>query len=86
LNWPKGFPSESTYISVLTKCNHHEIAKALAYWILKARAVEKCEDGQSRLRQGDRLIQTAVDGKILRGTLKHERDDQPPVHLLSFYE
>ena len=32
------------------------------------------------------LLQTAVDGKILRGTLKHAREDQPPVHLLSFYE
>jgi predicted transposase YbfD/YdcC len=31
-------------------------------------------------------MHTAVDGKILRGTLKHDRDDQPKVHLLSFYE
>jgi hypothetical protein len=32
------------------------------------------------------LIHTAVDGKILRGTLKHAKEDQPPVHLLSLYE
>ncbi|HEX6477656.1 MAG TPA: hypothetical protein VF043_02340, partial [Ktedonobacteraceae bacterium] len=31
-------------------------------------------------------MQTAVDGKVLRGTLKHGRDDQPAVHLLSWYE
>jgi hypothetical protein len=34
----------------------------------------------------DALIQTAVDGKVLRGTLKHGREDQPPVHLVAFYE
>jgi predicted transposase YbfD/YdcC len=91
LRWPKGFPSESTYISALTKCDHHEIAKVLAQFIVKARAVEQCDDEPSRLiaqkePKSDGLIHTAVDGKILRGTLKHERDDQPPVHLLSFYE
>ncbi|MDQ2907287.1 MAG: ISAs1 family transposase, partial [Chloroflexota bacterium] len=31
-------------------------------------------------------IHTAVDGKVMRGTLKHGREDQPSVHLLSFYE
>ena len=30
------------------------------------------------------LIHTALDGKVLRGTLKHGRDDQPAIHLLSF--
>lgn len=91
LNWPKGFPSESTYIYALSQCNHHEIAKAIAQVIVKARAVEQCHDEPSRLiaqkdHKSDGLIHTAVDGKIMRGTLKHGRDDQPPVHLLSFYE
>ncbi len=59
--------------------------------IVKARAVEVCEEEPSRLlakekQEGERLIHTAVDGKVLRGTLKHGREDQPPVHLLSFYE
>jgi hypothetical protein len=35
---------------------------------------------------GENLIHTALDGKVMRGTLKHGRSDQPPVHLLSFYE
>jgi len=91
LCWPKDFPSENTYIYALTKCDHHEVAKAVAQCIIKARAVEKCFDEPSRLfaqkgQESDELIHTAIDGKILRGTLKHGRDDQPSVHLLSFYE
>jgi len=59
--------------------------------IVKARAVGQCDEEPSRLLAQKELseaslIQTAVDGKILRGTLKHGREDQPPVHLLSFYE
>ncbi len=59
--------------------------------IVKARAGEQCDEEPSRLVAQKELseaslIQTAVDGKILRGTLKHGREDQPPVHLLSFYE
>src|SRR2546421_1664707 len=91
LNWPKGFPVSKTYIDALAKCDHHEIAKAIAQVIVKARAVEQCAEEPSRLLAQKELseaslIQTAVDGKILRGTLKHGREDQPPVHLLSFYE
>jgi len=91
LNWPKGFPVSKTYIDALAKCDHHEIAKAIAQVIVKARAGEQCDEEPSRLVAQKELseaslIQTAVDGKILRGTLKHGREDQPPVHLLSFYE
>jgi predicted transposase YbfD/YdcC len=91
LNWPKGFPVSKTYTDALAKCDHHEVARAIAQVLVKARAVERCHDEPSRLvaqkePNSDLLIQTAVDGKILRGTLKHGRDDQPPVHLLSFYE
>src|SRR2546429_1172648 len=91
LNWPKGFPVSKTYIDALAKCDHHEIAMAIAEVIVKARAVEQCAEEPSRLLAQKELseaslIQTAVDGKILRGTLKHAREDQPPVHLLSFYE
>src|SRR6266496_3072129 len=78
LNWPKGFPSESTYTYALTKCDHHEIAKVLAQCIVKARAVEQCDNEPSRLiaqkeQKSDTMIHTAVDGKVLRGTLKHGR-------------
>jgi hypothetical protein len=67
------------------------VARAIARALVKARAVERCDDEPSRLiaqkeSNTDQLIHTAVYGKVLRGTLKHDRDDQPPVHLLSFYE
>jgi DDE_Tnp_1-associated len=31
LNWPKGFPVNSTYTDALAKCDHHEIVKALVH-------------------------------------------------------
>lgn len=91
LNWPKKFPTYDVYTRVLTHCDHQEIAKAIAQVIANARSVEQCEDEPSRLltqqiHGEENLIHTAVDGKVLRGTLKHDREDQPPVHLLTFYE
>jgi predicted transposase YbfD/YdcC len=91
LNWPKDFPAHSTYTEALAKCDHHKVAKAFAHVLVKARAVEQCQGEPSRLvaqkEQGsENLIHTAIDGKVMRGTLKHGREDQPPVHLLSFYD
>jgi predicted transposase YbfD/YdcC len=91
LNWPKGFPTNKTYIDTLAKCDYHEIAKAIAQVIVRAKEVKQCNDKSTQLmeRQMDgeeKLIHTAVDGKAMRGTRKHVRANQPPVHLLSFYE
>jgi predicted transposase YbfD/YdcC len=91
LHWPKRFPSHKTYDCALAKCDHQEIAKAITQVILNARSVEQCGDESSRLlaqqiHGEENLIHTAVDGKVMRGTLKHDREDQPPVHLLTFYE
>jgi len=91
LNWPKDFPSHWAYTNALAHCDDQEVIQAIAQVILKARAIERCDDEPSRLlaqmEQGEEnLIHTAMDGKTMRGTLKHERDDQPPVHLLSLYE
>src|SRR5437763_5618512 len=44
LHWPKGFPVRKTYSCALAKCDHHEIAKAIAHVIQKASAVEQCGD------------------------------------------
>jgi DDE family transposase len=90
-NWPKAFPTYDVYTRVLTHCDHHEVARAIAQVIITARSVERCGEEPSRLlaqqvHGEENLIHTAVDGKVLRGTLGHERDDQPPVHLLTFYE
>jgi len=91
LNWPKDFPTHDVYVRVLSHCDHHEVAKAIAQVIVKARSEEQCGEEPSRLlaqqiHGEENLIHTAVDGKVMRGTLKHEREDQPPVHLLTFYE
>jgi hypothetical protein len=58
--------------------------------LVKARAEEQCGSEPSRLlasEQGEeKLIHTAMDGKTLRGTLKHTQEEQPSVHLLALYE
>jgi predicted transposase YbfD/YdcC len=91
LDWPKDFPSQWAYTNALEHCDDQEVIQAIAQVILKVRAVEQCGDEPSRLLAQrepgeENLIHTAMDGKTMRGTLKHERDDQPPVHLLSLYE
>src|SRR5437588_410906 len=90
LNWPKRFPVNSTYSYALAHCDGQEVAKAIAQVILKARAVEQCGTEPSRLRasteNGEKLVHTAMDGKVLRGTLGHAKEEQPSVNLLSLYE
>jgi hypothetical protein len=85
LHWPKRFPVNSTYSYALSQCDGQEVAQAIAQVILKARAVEQCESEPSRLlaqqREEETLIHTAMDGKVLRGTLGHARQEQPSVHL-----
>jgi len=61
----------------------------VASGLLKARAVEQCGTEPSRLhahKQEEALTHVAMDGKTLRGTLRHESEGQPSVHLLSLYE
>src|SRR5207302_9880061 len=91
LNWPKGFPTNKTYTDTLAQCDYHEIAKAIAQVIVKARTVKQCNDKSTQLMEQQmdgekKLIHTAVDGKAMRGTRKHKSVNQPYVHLLSFYE
>jgi len=89
LNWPKRFPTNSTYSEALARCDAQEIVTVIAGVLLKARAVEQCGDEPSRLqanKQEETLTHVAMDGKTLRGTLGHESEGQPSVHLLSLYE
>jgi predicted transposase YbfD/YdcC len=88
LDWPKSFPVNSTYTQALAVCDAQEIARAIAQVILLARAGEQ-EQTESRPEEAsepEKLIHTAMDGKVMRGTLGHDKEDQPPVHLLSLYE
>ncbi|MBA2396776.1 MAG: ISAs1 family transposase [Ktedonobacteraceae bacterium] len=90
LDWPKGFPVNSTYSEALAHCDGKEVAQIIAQVILKARAEEQCGIEPSRLlaqrQEEEPLIHTAMDGKTMRGTLGHTKEDQPPVHLLSLYD
>jgi len=89
LSWPKRFPTNSTYSEALAHCDAEQIVTVIAGVLLKARAVEQCGSEPSRLqaqRQEETLTHVAMDGKTLRGTLGHESEGQPPVHLLSLYE
>ncbi len=89
LHWPKRFPTNSTYSEALARCDAQQIATVMAAVLLKARAVEQCGGEPSRLqatKQEETLTHVAMDGKTLRGTLGHESESQPSVHLLSLYE
>ena len=86
LNWPKRFPTNSTSSEALARCDAQQIVTVVASVLLKARAVEQCGSGPSRLqahKQEETLTHVAMDGKTVRGTLGHESDGQPSVHLLS---
>lgn len=90
LNWWKGFPVNTTYTDVLACCDPEEVVEVIKSVIAKARAKEECGTEPSRLvaykEEGENLIHTAMDGKTMRGTLHHARENQPPVHLLALYE
>ena len=89
LNWPKRFPTNSTYSEALARCDAEQLVTVIASVLLKARAVEECGTEPSRLqaqKQEETLSHVAMDGKTLRGTLGHESEGQPSVHLLSLYE
>ncbi len=90
LNWPKEFPSNSTYSRTLASCDDKEIAEVLAGVVEKARAIEKCDSEPSRLvvqRENERKIRhIAADGKTLRGTLDHADKTMPSVHILTLYD
>jgi predicted transposase YbfD/YdcC len=90
LNWPKKFPSRKVYDSALSNCNEQEIARVIAQVILKARAASQSIGDKSILKNKEQneenLKHTAMDGKVMKGTLKHENEHQPEVHTLSLYE
>ena len=89
LHWPKRFPTNSTYSEALARCDAQPLVTVIAAVLLKARAVEQCGSEPSRLqanKQEESLTHVAMDGKTLRGTLGHQSEAQPSVHLLSLYE
>ncbi len=89
LNWLKRFATNSTSSEALARCDAEQIVTVVASVLLKARAVEQCGTEPGRLQaqcQEKALTHVAMDGKTLRGTLGHDSEGQPSVHLLSLYE
>jgi predicted transposase YbfD/YdcC len=89
LRWPKRFPTNSTYSEALARCDAQQIVTVIAGVVLKARAGEQHASESSRsaaCQPQETLMQVAMDGKPLRGTLGHQSEGQPSVHLLSFYD
>src|SRR5947207_13466260 len=81
LNWPKGFPVNSTYSVAEASCDGQELAQAIAQVLIKARAAEEGSAEPGRVPTGaqaeEKLLHTAMDGKTLRGTLGHAKEEQP---------
>ena len=89
LKWPKRFPTNSTYSEALARCDAEQLVSVIAGVLLKARAGEPGGSEASRRpaqTPEEPLTHVAMDGKTLRGTLGHESEKQPSVHLLSLYE
>jgi predicted transposase YbfD/YdcC len=90
LNWPKDFPSQKAYTHALSHCDPQEIARVIAQVILKARAARQKSHEVSisikREQNEEKLVHTAMDGKALKGTRKHEKEEQPEVYTLSLYD
>jgi hypothetical protein len=73
----------------LARCDAEQLITVIAQVLLKARAVEQEETDPRQVQrqpQEEVLTHVALDGKTLRGTLGHQSEGQPSVHLLSLYE
>jgi predicted transposase YbfD/YdcC len=91
LNWPKSFPSHKTYITALSKCDGEEIARVVAQVITKARTERLANRRSSDLVEEqeqiiEKPVHRALDGKKMRGTMKHENENQPEVNTVALYE
>src|SRR5437588_2576819 len=82
-------PCAGTYGYALQRIDAHELLEVVAGCLTRWEAAERCENEPSRLAdQGGQQEKqhVAVDGKTMRGTLGHEPESQPSVHVLSVYE
>ncbi len=82
MDWPRRFPSNATVTRALASCDAEQLAQVVAAVLLKARA----EQEGKLAGAATPLKQVAMDGKTLRGTLKHRQEHQPGVHVVSWYE
>jgi predicted transposase YbfD/YdcC len=91
LNWPKRFPSHKTYITAISKCDGEELVKAIAQVFTEARREKQIISDTVALTEekesdSEDLVHVAMDGKKMRGTMKHEKENQPEVNTIALYE
>lgn len=82
-------PCAGTYLYALGKLDAQDLLTVVAGCVTRWEAQERCDNEPSRLAgAGGREAKqhVAVDGKTMRGTLGHESQSQPSVHVLSVYE
>lgn len=82
LDWPRRFPSNATVTRALARCDAEQLVEIVAGVLLKARVEEQEQEPGAT----PALTQVAMDGKTLRGTLGHQKEQQPAVHVVSWYE
>jgi predicted transposase YbfD/YdcC len=83
------FPCAATYSNLLQEVDLQEVTEAIAGCLTKQAATWRCENEPSRLSNQNGKQEkehVALDGKTMRGTLKHDCAEQTPVHLLALYE
>lgn len=83
------FPCMATYSYVLRHVEAEEVTALMAQFFTRRESEQRCGNEPSRLlhQEGKQhKAHTALDGKTMRGTLKHESAEQEPVHLLALYE
>jgi len=85
----KNVPCQGTYLYALARSDAQELLEVVAGCLTRWEAAQRYENEASRLSElaGKQEKQhVAVDGKTMRGTLGHESQTQPSVHVLSVYE
>lgn len=85
----ESLPCANTYTYALSRVKAEELTEVVQQTFTRKRAEQRCGSEPSRLlADGKRAEheQVALDGKTLRGTLKHEAPGQDAVHLLALYE
>jgi predicted transposase YbfD/YdcC len=69
LNWPRGFPTNSTYTYALARADAEQMVQVVAQVFIRAGAVQEGE------AEAQPISQVAMDGKALRGTWSQEKQE-----------
>jgi DDE_Tnp_1-associated len=88
LSW-KRMPCANTYSYALARLDSQQVNAALAAWLVRQEAENRCGEEPSRLalQPSQRHVHLAVDGKALKGTGKQRYGgEEPQKQVLHVYE